>query len=309
MNGTVHVESVVDKGTAFTIMLPLQSAENSKHIFSVKYGSINEISAAGEQQAIEAEKITEGKPVVLVTEDNTQLRSFIQQSLNPHYKVITAANGEEGLNAAVNEIPDLIISDVMMPVMDGYEFCSRAKENPVTSHISFILLTAKTADESRMGGLRSGADYYLNKPFIVEELLLVISNLLSRQQKQREFYNKQLKPEEKLPVINEVEDAFLRSVYTTIENNLDNPALDVEFLSSELAVSRRTLNRKLSAIAGTSASEIIRNYRLKKSAELLLRGYNVTEAAYSTGFATPSWFTQCFKEMYGVTPVKYVEGK
>ncbi len=285
----------------------MQVAIGKTDIPAVEYAGVKDIPADEPEKVGEVQATEKGKPIILVTDDNVQLRNFIQESLNPHYKVITAANGEEGLNAAINEFPDLIISDVMMPLMDGYEFCHKAKENPLTSHIGFILLTAKTADESRMGGLRSGADHYLSKPFIVEELLLVIANLLKRQQKLREFYNKQLKPAEKLPVVDEVEDTFLRTVYTTIEKNLDNPALDVEFLSSELAVNRRTLNRKLSSIANTSASGIIRNYRLKKSAELLLRGHTVTEAAYSTGFSTTSWFTQCFKEMYGVTPVKYIE--
>ncbi len=307
MGGEIKAESTVGKGSVFTLTLLLQAADNDANIPLVEYAVVKEIPADEPEKVAETQVTREDKPVILVTEDNTQLRSFIKESLSPHYKVITVANGEEGLNAAVNELPDLIISDVMMPVMDGYEFCHKAKENPVTSHIGFILLTAKIADESRMGGLRSGADHYLSKPFIVEELLLVISNLLKRQQKLREFYSKQLQPGEKLLQVNEIEDEFLRSVYAIIENNLDSDKLDVEFLATELAVSRRTLNRKLSAVADTSANEIIRHYRLKKAAGLLLAGQGVSETAYATGFSTPSYFSQCFKEMYGQSPVQWVE--
>ncbi len=194
-----------------------------------------------------------------------------------------------------------------MPVMDGYEFCEKVKQLNTTNHIAFIVLTAKTAFESKMSGLRLGADDYLNKPFHVEELLLRISNLLKRQEQLRGFYNRQLQPGVPVPIINEVEDTFLQSVYRAIEKHLDNSDLDVEMLASEVAISRRTLNRKLTAVAGMSANEMIRNFRLKKAAEFLLKGNNVTEAAYNTGFSTPSWFTQCFKEMYGETPLVYAE--
>lgn len=306
MGGSIRVDSTIGKGSQFTLHLPLELADDRTDAPAVAYAT-KEPAADQYENFTPPQTKAENKATILVADDNEQLRSFIQQTLILHYNVLTASNGKEGLTIAQQEIPEIIISDVMMPIMDGYEFCEKTKAHPVTNHIGFVLLTAKSADESRLGGLRSGTDHYLSKPFLVEELLLVISNLLKRQENLREFYSKQLQPSEKLPVINDVEDSFLRTVYNTIEKHLDNTSLDVELLASELAVTRRTLNRKLSAIADTSANEIIRNYRLKKSAELLLRGHTVSEAAYSTGFSSPSWFTQCFKELYGDTPLKYVE--
>ncbi len=306
MGGEINAESSIGKGSVFTLTLPLSIADAVFHFPKASQPRVIE-NIADENEAAQPSVTGNDQPLVLVTEDNEQLRIFITGCLQTHYRVLTAANGEAGWQAAVSELPELIISDVMMPVMDGYEFCSKVKENPLTAHIGFVMLTAKRADESRMGGLRLGADYYLGKPFIVEELLLVVSNLIKRQQKLREHYNRQLQPGEKLPPVAEIEDTFLQSVYTIIENNLNSDSLDVEFLASELAVSRRTLNRKLAAVANTSANEIIRSYRLKKAAGLLLSGQNVSEAAYTTGFSTPSWFSQCFKEMYGITPVQYAE--
>jgi signal transduction histidine kinase/DNA-binding response OmpR family regulator/ligand-binding sensor domain-containing protein len=303
MGGSIDVESKPGDGSVFTLILPFAAATGNEALAVIQPDLIADApieTAAPEEQA--------EKPLVLVTDDNEQLRNFIRDILSPHYRILTAINGEAGLQIATSELPELIISDVMMPVMDGYEFCQKIKQAPLTSHIGFILLTAKTADESRISGLRLGADHYMSKPFMVEEMLLVVNNLLKRQQRLREHYSQQLlQPAESLPPVNEVEDDFLRSVYAVIEKNLDSDKLDVDFLAAELALSRRTLNRKLSAIADTSASAMIRNYRLKKAAALLLQGYTVNEAAYATGFSTHSWFSQCFKEMYDMTPLQYAQ--
>ncbi len=311
LGGNITAESIVGEGSVFTLQLPLVVATESIELPKLVYNQAEEISITIPETKLGVlpQKQGAAKPLVLVVEDNVQLRQFIQSSFTERYRIITAANGAEGLQTAVNELPDLIISDVMMPIMDGFEFCCKIKEDPLTSHIGFIMLTAKTADESRMDALRLGADHYLGKPFIVEELLMVAGNLLTRQNKLRAFYQKQLQPYEVAPIANEVEDAFLRGVYLCIEDNIDSTALDVDFLAAKLNVTRRTLNRKLSAIIGMSAIEIIKDYRLKKAAELLLKGYAVTEVAYTTGFTTPSWFTQCFKEMYGVAPSKFLENK
>ena len=313
MNGTIAVESEEGKGSSFIVTLPLQtgyqrpdvSALVSQEILSQPITPYQSVSLATASETSTASD--RAAPLILVTEDNNDLRNFIVECLHPLYRIITASNGEEGWQQAQSEIPDIIISDVMMPVMDGYEFCEKIRQTNTTNHIAFIMLTAKTAFESKMDGLRVGADDYLTKPFNVEELLLRISNLFKRQEKLRQLYQEQLQPDKPVPVVNEVQDAFLQSIYQAIEKHLDNEALDVEMLAGEVSVSRRTLNRKLSAVAGMSANEIIRKYRLKKAAELLQQGHSVSEAAYQTGFSTPSWFTQCFKEMYGQTPLNYTE--
>jgi signal transduction histidine kinase/DNA-binding response OmpR family regulator/ligand-binding sensor domain-containing protein len=305
MGGMIQVESKVGSGSIFTLHFSLALANDQGPALPPAQLKPEESTITITETATQC---NDDKPLILVVEDNEQLRNFIRNSLSPRYRILTAVNGEDGLQAAISELPELIISDVMMPAMDGYMFCQKIKEAPLTAHIGFIMLTAKTADESRMSGLRLGADHYIGKPFMVEELLLTATNLLNRQQQVRAFYNRQLQqPTEKLQKPNEVEDGFLKSAYAVIETNLDSERLDVEYLATKLSVSRRTLNRKLAVIADTSANELIRHYRLKKAAELLIKGEPVSSTAYATGFSTPSYFTQCFKEMYGVSPAQFAE--
>ena len=308
MGGSIQAESKPGNGSVFTLTLPLTIATGSEVDGTAMPGHEPQADVFNAAAAAPPQEEAIEKPLVLVAEDNEELRHFIKEALSVRYRVMTAPNGEAGVQMATSELPELIISDLMMPVMDGYEFCRKIKTTPLTSHIGFILLTAKTATESRITGLRSGADHYINKPFLVEELLLTVGNLLQRQQQLREFYSRQIQqPAEGIPAATEIEDDFLRGIYTVIDLNINSDQLNVDFLASELAMSRRTLNRKLAVVAGTSANEIIRHYRLKRAAELLLRGKAVSAVAYDTGFSTPSWFSQCFKEMYGVTPAQYAQ--
>lgn len=311
MDGNIEVESEEGRGTRFLLTLPVQPALATSGVSRLMQAvaTPEQFVQAAQYPPAPAGSPTAAVPFILITDDNNELRGFITECLQPHYRIIAASNGREGLQMAQNEMPDVIISDVMMPEMDGYEFCQKIKESKTTNHIAFIMLTAKTALESKMSGLRLGADDYINKPFHVEELLMRLSNLLKRQEKLREFYRGQLQPGMPVPVINEMQDAFLKDIYQAIEKHLDNEALSVETLAAEVAVSRRTLDRKLSALAGMSANEMIRSYRLKKAEEFLQKGYNVTETTNLTGFSSPSWFTRCFKEMYGKTPLAYMQNR
>jgi DNA-binding response OmpR family regulator len=195
----------------------------------------------------------------------------------------------------------------MMPEMDGFEFCTRINSNPTTEHIAVILLTAKAAHESVIEGLNTGADDYITKPFHFDELELRIGNILSRQEKLRRVFQSQLNN----PAIEiyeaEIKNDFISQLYSIIDAHLDDPTLSVEKLASKAAVSHRTLNRKLAAVAGLSAGELIRQYRLKRSVAFLKAGLNVSEAAYSVGFETHSHFTTSFKAFFGVTPSEYLK--
>ncbi|MGV3558230.1 hybrid sensor histidine kinase/response regulator transcription factor [Larkinella arboricola] len=246
-------------------------------------------------------------PLLLVVEDNDELAEFIADNLPPTYRIIRASNGAEGVKLAFDEIPDLVISDVLMPVMDGYTLCQHIKQDERTSHIPVILLTAKATLESRFEGLSRGADDYLTKPFHVQELQLRVHNRLERQRRMRAWVKASLESHTDLPdsVDSVPTDPFLEKVYGIIEKHLENSNFGVEELAAEIAISRTTLNRKLKALTGLATRDLIRNYRLRQARELLRQGYNSSETAYRVGFESPAYFTKSFRELYGVTPLEY----
>jgi DNA-binding response OmpR family regulator len=244
---------------------------------------------------------------VLVVEDNAELRHFIGQNLGKEYAVQEAENGLKGYEQAVSTIPDLIISDVMMPGLDGVSLCQKLKTDERTSHIPLILLTAKADMESKLKGLETGADEYLTKPFHLEELLLRIRNLLESRKRVQERFGKQtqLNPQE-IPVTT-TDERFLQRVVSVLEVHLDNADFDVEAFSKEIGLSRTHLHRKLTALTGQAPNEFVRTFRLKRAARLLEQQHgNVSEIAYSVGFSTLNYFTKCFKDYYGVSPSEYV---
>jgi CheY-like chemotaxis protein len=217
-------------------------------------------------------------------------------------------NGALGVDQTLATMPDLIISDVMMPVMDGYEFCARVKEDIRTSHIPVILLTAKVSQENVIEGLTKGADDYLTKPFHPTELLLRIHNLLDRQQKLRELIRRELA----LPVTSVadqqpvVQDIFVAKLYELVDEHLDDSYFGVDQLVTMMNISRSSLHRKLKSITGLSTSEVVRNYRLKKASLFLKEGFNSSDTAYKAGFGSPAYFTKCFREIYGMTPGEFI---
>ena len=206
----------------------------------------------------------------------------------------------------LQELPDIIISDVIMPGQDGFDLCTMCKTDHRTAHIGFILLTSKAAPDARVKGLGTGADDYITKPFQLDELELRAANLLQLQQNQRSYLQSQLinpEPQEKLPVIT---DPFLVQLYKEMDEKLDEPELGVDYLCKKMAMSRSTLNRKLKSLLDISTNDLIRQYRLQKAASLLYSGMDITTAVYKVGFSSPSYFSQCFKEQYGITPSDYV---
>jgi len=311
LGGTMLVESQPQKGTTFILTLPVQPA--SAHLDAPLVNLPGSIQATVSTPSETVRILTdngpvadEHKPLILVVEDNDELREFLVSELVVNYRVLSAADGETGWQLAQSNLPDLVISDVMMPRMDGYELTRNLKNHPDTSHIPLILLTAKAAHQSRLDGLQEGADDYLSKPFHLDELHLRVRNMLAHQQKLRDHYRRQFAQPDLPSPIATVDNAFLQQVYSLLENHLNNPTLDVDWLADQLAISRKTLYRKTHTLVALAPTELIRQYRLRKAADLLRAGHNASRTAYLVGFKTPAYFATAFREFYQKTPTEFV---
>lgn len=307
MDGEISVLSEPGKGATFSVKLPLLQAG---------CGVIAQPLSTPDTYLKIAEQIPEpiespdNAPVVLVVEDNEELRNFVASELKTKYRVLTAPNGQQGWETIIRELPDLVISDVTMPETDGFTLVQRIRNTPLTSHIAVILLTAKSTNESRLEGLSIGANDYLTKPFNLIELQLRIANLLNHQQQLRQYWYEQVgKFQEEISQFqqteNKEEDPFLLQLYVILDEELSNSKFTVENLAERMSVSGRTLHRKLTVLTGMNASELFRNYRLRNAAELLAKGYPVSEVAEKTGFEGLSYFSRSFKAQYSVSPSVY----
>jgi DNA-binding response OmpR family regulator len=240
-----------------------------------------------------------------VVDDHAEFRNFLFNELSEKYAVVTASDGKEGLQKAREEQPDLIVTDVMMPVMSGTELCRALKSDVSISHIPVILLTAKTSDEAQIEGFEAGADAYLPKPFNMEILLLRIENLLEQQAQRKELFKKSIVIAPSSVATSTVDEELIRRALGHIEANLDNGNYSVEQLSKDMNMDRTGLYRKLTAITGQTPTEFMRSVRLKKAAQLLQTGLSVAEVAEQVGFGSSSYFTKCFQEEFGVKPSQY----
>ena len=224
--------------------------------------------------------------------------------MEKEYNIILAQDGRHGLEIAKEHIPDLVISDVMMPNMDGYELCQALKTDARTSHIPLVLLTARAEHSDKLTGLETGADDYLVKPFDARELQVRVANLIEQRKKLQSHYRKSLNSFAPTDVQAESMDAvFLQNVRSAVEANLDNENFSVVELGNQIGMSRSQLHRKLSALTGHSPNEVIRNMRLERAKQLLeKKAATVSEVAYMCGFNSPAYFSKCFKDYFGVTP-------
>ena len=300
MGGTIHVSSVKDRGTSFTIEIAI---EQLKEIPSAReVTSINHFQIKDEESV---PGVDHDLPVILVVEDNDELRSFVKESLSVNWNVLEASNGLDGWAIIERELPEIVISDVMMPGMTGFELCSKSKKDTRTSHINFIMLTAKAAQESKIEGLESGADEYLTKPFHLYELELRIRNLLLEQYSLRKHLQEKLLPIKPALELPHVTDVFLTKLQAYIDSNLDNTKLQVDTVAEAMAMSKSTLNRKLKVLLNISIHDYVKKYRLQKAAIMLSEGHSVSEVAYRVGFESSSYFAQCFKEYFRQTPSEF----
>ncbi|GMN10726.1 hypothetical protein MTsPCn9_22990 [Croceitalea sp. MTPC9] len=309
-NGQISVHSEKNRGTKFKVRLPILLEELPE---SIQVSKETESSPKTEHENSEPiqksnEKgieIQNHEEVVLLVEDNHDLQDFISEILSPYYKVLTANDGLQGERMAFEHIPDLVISDVMMPKKDGYELCSALKNNVKTSHIPLMMLTAKAGQSSKIAGLTQGADAYLTKPFDAEELLLLAKNLIAARKKFWEhFKSLDLSAVSDLQ-LSSVDDTFLQKVIKTINDNIDNEFLSVEDIASKVGFSRAQLHRKLKALTNKSAGQLVNEIRLNNAKTMLTQKVgSVSEVAYSVGYSNMSYFTKSFKEKFGVLPSK-----
>lgn len=298
--GRISVSSAVGKGTVFSLRLPCLPAATGE-ILSPETPKEVDFQA----KTIQNDTAT---PNILIVEDNPELAAYISDSLPATYKIALAGNGRDGWEAALSTSPDLIISDVMMPVMDGFGLCKEIKEDIRTSHIPVILLTAKVSHENRIEGLSYGADDYIAKPFHMEELQLKVKNILEHSKKYRDWVQSQLIGHDVDITRNQAEEInpFLKKVFDLLEANLDNTSFGIDHLIDELGMSRMTLFRKVKVLTGYATGDLIRNYRLNRAKEFLKEGYTISETAYKVGFNSLAYFSKCFRDLYGMTPSEFV---
>ena len=318
MGGTITVSSEVGKGSEFTVSMPIELAAGFKLqatspedlTFETEPSHIDRTASSLQPAASSPDEDITVKPHVLVVEDNSDLRAFIIDSLGPEFHFLQAENGKIGLDIATHEIPDLIISDVMMPEMDGMEMTQKVKTDIRTSHIPLILLTAKSTEESKLSGLQSGADDYLTKPFNRQELLLKVRNGVARQQKLREKLRAELMSEGPRVEVMSADEQFLNNVKEKILERLSDEQLSVESLAEDIGMSRVQLYRKVSGLTGIAVNELIRKLRLQRAAQLLQQSWGpVSQVAYEVGFSNLSYFSKVFKEEFGVLPSEYQSEK
>ena len=260
-----------------------------------------------DEDNLETNVIEDGRnPLLLVIEDNRDVRDFIISILKNNYILVKAHDGEEGYKIALEKMPDLIISDIMMPRLTGDKMCERLKNNPITSHIPIILLTAKSSDEDKINGLDIGADDYLIKPFNDKELLARINNLIVQRRNLREKYLREADINPIEVAVTSLDKRFIERVIEIVEENISNPEISVEQLSDDLMLSRTQLYRKFSSILGEKPKDFIRKYRIKRAADLIKQNFgNITDVAYEVGFTSLSYFSKCFKETYHQSPHEF----
>jgi signal transduction histidine kinase/DNA-binding response OmpR family regulator/ligand-binding sensor domain-containing protein len=301
MGGTITVESMPNVKTEFCVSLPITQKAPRQKSKPVKMPQINEPEQKAETYPATDIENNE-QPLALVVEDNTDVAQYIISCLAGKYRVKWSPDGEKGIETAIRTIPDIIISDVMMPGKDGFEVCDILKQDERTSHIPIVLLTAKATDTDRIEGLSHGADAYLTKPFNKKELFVRLEQLIRiRRQLQEKFSKVEIGLMEKTALTGE--ERFLKKALKVIEKKLDSPELDAALLASELYLSESQLYRKLKALSGKSTSVFIRSIRLSAAKKLLETGdLNISEVAYQCGFNDPAWFSRTFKKEFGISP-------
>lgn len=300
LGGKIRVESMLGKGTIFTVTLPLQTGVDIKGV----EGTENTAAELGrpEQSRPLLPVGSENDFVVLVIEDNVDVSAYIEHILSPHYKVVLAFDGQAGWETAIELIPDIIVSDVMMPHMDGYQLTEKLKSDARTDHIPIILLTARAAQEDKVRGLAGGADAYLIKPFHEEELQVRINKLIESRRKLQESFAQH----QQLKAFAKQKDPFLAEVLEVLNENYEDEDFGIQQLISSMHLSRMQVHRKLKALTGYSTSQFLNNFRLEKGKVLLAdERLNISEVAYSCGFGDPGYFRKLFVKKYGLSPQAY----
>ena len=304
--GIITVKSEPEQGTCFTVLIP------AKKIYDTPAHSATiPVSAENEEQMMPDETQKKNKKkTILVVEDNEDIRFYLKDNLKGQYRVEEAANGKEGWEKIKQLNPDLVVSDIMMPLMDGVELAKKIKTETLTAHIPVILLTAMGSEEKQLEGLQAGVNDYITKPFTFEILASRIRNLLAQQELLQKRFHKQIEVNPGEVTITPVDEKFLKQALEVVEKNLDTPEFSVEDFSRDMFMNRVTLYRKILSITGKTPIEFIRSIRLKRAAQLLEKsGLSIAEIAYQVGFNNPKNFTKAFKEEFTIPPSQYLANK
>lgn len=325
-HGEARVESELGKGSDFFVVIPREQEDKSLVIHTDVDNVDNSVSFSlsddktlvdeanlqyiddGERKSGKVQQLLSdntNKPTVLVIDDNNDIRQYEHTLLQDDYIVLEAADGKEGLDVAKKEVPDLVICDVMMPVMDGLEFTQNLKTHTATSHIPVIMLTAKNLEEHRAEGYEHGADSYITKPFHSKVLLARIENLLKQRKLLKHLFQGTLEAEQEIADshLEDRDKQFMKQLHAIIQKNLSDSEFGVEDIGKQIGLSRVQLYRKVKAMTGSSVVDLLRKARLAKAKRLLeSRSMSVSEVAYDVGFSAPSYFTKCFKDEYGMLP-------
>ena len=313
--GSISAESEPGKGSTFTVRLPLDEAVGIDQLAVISDQDIEEqnLQTADPASSIQHPASDIQHPassiqdLILVVEDNADVRAYIRQYLQADYQIQEARDGEEGLKIAQETVPDLVLSDLMMPKLDGYELCNALKTDPRTSHIPVILLTARAAQEDKLAGLETGADDYLTKPFDSRELQVRIKNLIELRKQLRRQFNPALPLRTDEIGFTAADRAFLDRIVQTVEIRLDQETFGVAELCKAVAMSERQLRRKIKALTDQSPNFFIRSLRLQRARQLLEQNAgSVSDVCYMVGFSNLAYFTKCFREQFGKPPSKFV---
>lgn len=315
-HGKIYVDDASENGTTFVIEIPLNPSylkpeEIGDEDITPSLATLNQPSIADYYSNAQSDKEQsggKGKHSLLLVEDNDDMLDYLKEILKSDYRIFCAKNGKEGLEMAIKELPDCVVTDIMMPEMNGTDMCRKIKQNPTTCDIPVIILTAKTSIEQRVEGLQDGADSYIPKPFNVDHLKTRIAKLIELRLTMRNKYSGKLDIDEESVKVKSADEKLIERVESFVHKELSNPDLSVEMIASEIGVSRSHLHRRLKQLTNQNPSDYIKNTRLRHAAYLLAnKSLSISEACYATGFSSLSHFSNSFKEFYGVSPTKYVE--
>jgi len=310
-HGSIAVDTEVGKGTEFIVTIPIGRAhlDDDEIITKLKNGDdISSYDVSQKKKKLEEKNLEKDKvATVLVVEDNAEIRNFIITCLQDHYSVLEASDGAEGLEIATHKIPDLIVSDIMMPEIDGIELCGKLKKDLRTSHIPIILLTARTSVIFKNSAFETGADAYIHKPFTVSNLQLRIKNLIEARKKQQEYFIRNYKVSPESISLTSKDDDFLRKAINIVEANISNSEFTTDSFAKDIGMSRTALYQKLKGLIGQSPTEFVRTIRVKRAAQLFLQNkYTITEVIYIVGFNDLKYFRTCFRQQFQMSPSEYV---
>ncbi|MGA7305882.1 MAG: response regulator, partial [Rhodothermales bacterium] len=294
----------------FTVTLPIESVDEqlAPDLRSVATAILEEPLIAPQEDGLPETTLSAGPdaPLILIVEDNADVREYLRSHLGSNYRLVEAEDGEAGLAATREHRPDLIISDIMMPRMDGYEMCRLIKKNEDLRHIPVIMLTAKAGEHDTVEGLQSGADDYMAKPFSVTELEARVGNFISSRRLLREKYSHEIIVKPGDIEIAPEEEVFLDSVLEAVNSHLADSNYTVDWLADDIGLSRRQLERRVQAVTGQSPADLVRNLRLQRASQLLrAHAGTVAEIAYSVGFTSPKHFSTAFSKQFGESPTAY----